>query len=170
MSTRDPQNPNRCRNVNRLALLGLILWGEVASAQEPPCSYQACALRVVDGGGYFALPVVVQGSVGYAVANVRRSDTLEDLFTSDSAAAHYESFEFQDRIADWSGWVGSGLILAGLVADYIIGQDGVFSRSFFLYGGGAAVIWGVAMPAERRAMTEMSTAIWWYNQDLIRSP
>lgn len=157
----------------RLALLGLILCVcvEGAPAQEPGCTYQACALRVVDGGGYFALPVVVQGSVGYAVANVRRSRTLEDLFaTSDSAAAHYERFEFQDRIADWSGWFGSGLIVAGLVMDYIVGQDGVFSRSFFLYGGGAAVTWGVAMPAERRALTEMSTAIWWYNQDLVRSP
>ncbi len=153
-------------------MLGFLLAVQTASAQQPPaaCTYEACALRVIDGGGYFALPFVVQGRVGYGVGPVRRSDALDDLFTvSDSAASYYAKFETQDRYADWFGWVGTGLLLSGFVVD-VFGDGGLFSKSFLLYGGGLAVTWGVALPAERRASTHMSNAIWWYNQSLARAP
>jgi hypothetical protein len=155
-----------------LALLGLILCVGAVSAQQgqTPCSYEACALRVIDGGGYFALPFVVRGREGYEVGRVRRSATLDSLFAvSDSAAAHYQRFETHDRYADWFGWVGTGLILSGFVVD-LFGDGGLFSKSFLLYGGGLAVTWGVALPAERRASTDLSNAIWWYNQSLAGSP
>jgi hypothetical protein len=161
--------------VNRLALIGLPLVFislEGAAAQEPQtyCTYEACALRVIDGGGYFALPLVVQGREGYLVASARRSATLENLFAvNDSAAAHYAKFRTNDQYADWFGWVGTGLVVAGFIAD-LVGEGGIFSRSFLLYGGGIAVTWGVALPAERRATTDLANAIWWYNQSLARAP
>ena len=158
--------------LNRLGLLYLVLCVEAVSAQEPrtSCSYEACALRVIDGGGYFALPLVVQGREGYAVAPVRRSATLDSLFAaSDSAAAYYARFERHDRYADWFGWVGTGLLLSGFVVD-LFGDGGLFSHSFLLYGGGLAVTWGIALPVERRASTDLSNAIWWYNQSLAGPP
>lgn len=159
--------------MKRLALLGFILLSQTASAQERPapelptsCSYEACALRVVDGGGYFGQNVVVRGRQGYSVALARRSDTLEDLFAvNDSAAAYYADFEVHDRRSDWTGWVGTGLMVAGFIAD-VFGEGGLFSRSFLLYGGGLAVTYGVAVPAQRRASTDLAGAIWWYNQSL----
>lgn len=166
------QNPNRCHTVNRLALLGLVLYCEAASAQEPQtlCSYEACALRVIDGGGYFGSQVLVRGREGHSVGVARRSATLDDLFAvNDSAAAHYARFETHERYADWFGWLGTGLMLSGFIAD-LIGEGGLFSRSFLLYGGGLAVTYGAALPAQRRASTDLSNAIWWYNQSLLRSP
>lgn len=155
--------------MKRWVLLGLVLSCEAASAQDPQaCTYDACALRVIDGGGYFALPIVVQGIEGYGISNARRSDALEDLFAvNDAASAHYRRFRTQDRYADWFGWVGTGLILSGFVVD-LAGNGGLFSKSFLLYGGGLAVTWGVALPAERRASTHLSNAIWWYNRSLAR--
>lgn len=158
--------------VTRLVLLGLLLWCGAASAQQPQssCTYETCALRVVDGGGYFAPQVVVRGSEGYSVALARRSETLENVFAvNDSAAAYYARFETRERYADWSGWIGTGLMLAGFIFD-IAGEGGFFSRSFFLYGGGLAVTYGVAMPLQGRAGTDLSNAIWWYNRSLLSSP
>lgn len=156
--------------MNRFALLGLVLLCAPVHAQQPSidCSYERCALRVVDSGGWFGGPVVVQGREGYSVAYARRSDTLANLFArSDSARAYYARFERHDRFADWSGWFGTGLMLTGFVFD-IFGEGGLFSRSFFLYGGGLAVTYGVALPYQRRAATDLSNAIWWYNRALIR--
>lgn len=166
-------------HVNRIALSGLVLLAllgpipghEAASAQErqPSCSYETCGLRVVDGGGYFASQVVVRGQAGYSVALARRSDELEELFASnDSAATYYAQFETHDRRADWFGWVGTGLMIAGFVAD-VFGEGGLFSRSFLLYGGGLAVTYGVALPEQRKASTDLSNAVWWYNRSFIRS-
>jgi hypothetical protein len=154
--------------LNRLALLALAICCGTASAQEPqiPCAYEACALRVVDGGGYFGSQVVVRGRQGYSVAVARRSATLEGLFAvNDSAAAHYARFESHERQADWFGWIGTGLMVSGFIAD-LFGEGGLFSRSFLLYGGGLAVTYGVALPVQRRAVTDLSNAIWWYNQSL----
>jgi hypothetical protein len=164
--------------VNRFTLLGLVLLALVGpiprhgavSAQErqTSCPYDDCALRVVDGGGYFASQVVVRGQEGYSVALARRSDELEELFTAnDSAAAYYARFESHDRHADWFGWVGTGLMLAGFVAD-VFGEGGLFSRSFLLYGGGLAVTYGVALPEQRKASTDLSNAVWWYNRSFVR--
>jgi hypothetical protein len=158
--------------LNRLLLLGLVLCCGAASAQEPQpsCSYDACALRVIDGGGYFASQVVVQGRDGTSVALARRSDTLHDLFSvSDSAVVYYARFASHERYADWFGWTGTGLMIAGFIAD-LVGEGGLFSRSFLLYGGGLAVTYGAALPAQRRASTDLSNAIWWYNRSLVRSP
>ena len=154
--------------MTRLLLLALVLWPTAASAQEPqhPCTYHACALRIVDGGGYFGSQVVVRGREGFSVAPVRRSDALESLFAADdSAAVYYANFASKERYADWSGWIGAGLLLSGFVVD-LFGDGGLFSRSFLLYGGGIAVTYGVALPLQRRAATDMSAAIWWYNQSL----
>jgi len=155
----------------RLPLPGLLLCFTAVSAQEPQaCSYDVCALRVVDGGGYFASQVVVRGRQGYSLALARRSATLEDLFAAnDSASTYYARFETHDRQADWFGWIGSGLLLTGLVAD-IFGEGGLSSRSFLLYGGGIAVTYGVAIPAQRRASTDLSNAVWWYNRSLLGAP
>jgi hypothetical protein len=158
--------------MKHLVVLGLLLAVQAASAQQPQpaCTYEACALRIIDGGGYFALPFVVQGREGYGVGPVRRSDALDHLFAvSDSSASYYAKFETQDLYADWFGWVGTGLLLTGFVVD-IFGDGGLFSKSFLLYGGGLAVTWGVALPAERRAGTHLANAIWWYNQSLARGP
>lgn len=104
------------------------------------------------------------------VAPVRRSDALGSLFAaSDSAAAYYTRFETHDRYADWFGWVGTALVLSGFVGD-LAGGGGIFSRTYLLYGAGLAVTWGVALPAERRASTDLSNAIWWYNQSLAGPP
>jgi hypothetical protein len=158
--------------VKRLALLCLVLCCEPASAQQtqPSCSYAACALRVVDGGGYFGYQVVVRGREGYSVAMARRSEALRDLFAvNDSASVYYARFESQDRLSDWTGWVGTGLMISGFVTD-LLGQGGLFSRSFFFYGGGLMVTYGIALPASRRASTHLANAIWWYNQALVRGP
>ena len=158
--------------MNRIALLGIALLASPAFAQQPQvrCSYETCALRVVDGGDWFGSQVVVQGRQGYSVAYARRSETLAELFaSSDSARSYYARFETHDRYADWSGWLGTGLMLTGFIAD-IFGEGGFFSRSFFLYGGGLAVTYGVALPYQRRAATDLSNAIWWYNRSLIGSP
>lgn len=157
---------------NRIAVLCLLLACTPASAQVPqgPCSYDECALRIIDGGGYFGSQYVVRGSAGYSVAIARRSDTLEELFAvSDSSATYYANFETHERYADWFGWIGTGLMLSGFVAD-LVGEGGVFSRSFLLYGGGLTVTYGLAVPQQRKAATDLSNAIWWYNQSLLRSP
>jgi hypothetical protein len=160
--------------VNRLTLLALILvlCFDAAAAQQRQalCSYEACALRVVDGGGYFGAQVVVQGREGYALAAARRSATLEGVFAvDDSAAVYYSRFETHERYADWSGWVGTGLMLTGFVTD-LVGEGGLFSKSFLFYGGGLAVTYGVALPLQRRSATDLSNAIWWYNRSLLSSP
>ena len=158
--------------VKRLALLGLVLCSEAASAQQPrtPCSYEACALRVVDGGGYFGTQYVVRGREGYSVAIARRSATLDSVFAvNDSSAVYYSRFEAQERYADWFGWIGTGLMLTGFITD-LAGEGGLFSRSFLFYGGGLAVTYGVALPVQRRAATELSNAIWWYNRSLAGPP
>jgi len=158
--------------LNRLAVLCLLLGCAPASAQvpRPSCSYQECALRIIDGGGYFGSPVVVRGREGYSVAIARRSATLDELFAAnDSSAAYYARFETHERNADWFGWVGTGLMVFGFIAD-LAGEGGVFSRSFLLYGGGLTVTYGLAMPAQRRASTDLANAIWWYNQSFVRSP
>ena len=156
--------------VKRIALLALFLCPAAASTQQVPCSYEACALRVVDGGGYFGSQVVVRGREGYSVAFARRSATLESLFAvNDSARVHYARFKTHERRADWFGWAGAGLMVSGFIAD-LVGEGGWFSRSFLLYGGGLAVTYGAALPAQRRASTDLSNAIWWYNQSLVRSP
>jgi hypothetical protein len=157
---------------NRLVLLGLALCCQATSAQEPrsACAYDACALRVVDGGDYFGTQFVVRGIEGYSVAVARRSATLGDLFAvDDSAASYYARFETHERYADWFGWTGTGLMIAGFIAD-LAGEGGLFSRSFLLYGGGLAVTYGVALPQQRRAQTDLSNAIWWYNRALLASP
>lgn len=153
--------------VNRLALLGLILSCQTAAAQQPvTCTYEDCALRIIDGGGYFDSPFVVRGQEGYAVSIVRRSDELESVFAvNDSASVYYARFASQERLADWSGWAGTGLMLAGFIAD-LVGEGGLFSKSALLYGSGLAVTYGVAIPAQRRAGTNLSGAIWWYNRSL----
>jgi hypothetical protein len=160
--------------VNRFAILGLVLFSQALcsqalSAQEPlvACPYDACALRVVDGGGYFGTQVVVRGREGYSVAMARRSATLEDLFAvNDSAAAYYARFETRERYSDWFGWTGTGLMVAGFIAD-LIDEGGLFSRSFLFYGGGLAVTYGIALPLQRRAQTDLSNAVWWYNRSLL---
>lgn len=160
------------KGVKRLAFLALLFCCEAAAAQEPQdsCSYQACALRVIDGGGYFGAQLVVRGREGFAVAPVRRSDALKRLFAAnDSASAYYAKFETNDRYADWFGWAGTGLMVSGFIAD-LFGKGGLFSRSFLLYGGGLVVTYGVALPAQRRGATDLAGAIWWYNQSLVRSP
>jgi len=125
---------------------------------------------VVDGGGYFGAQVVVRGQAGYSVAPARRSPALEDVFAvNDSSAAYYARFARHERNADWTGWVGTGLMLSGFIAD-LIGEGGLFSRSFLLYGGGLAVTYGVALPLQRRAATDLSSAIWWYNRSLMPAP
>ena len=114
--------------------------------------------------------MVVRGREGYSVALARRSDALEDLFAvNDSAAVYYARFESHDRTADWSGWLGTGLMIVGFIAD-LAGEGGLFSRSFLLYGGGLAVTYGIALPQQRMASTDLSSAIWWYNQSLLPSP
>ncbi|MEX2049100.1 MAG: hypothetical protein WEB90_05945 [Gemmatimonadota bacterium] len=158
--------------MNRLALLGLLLCAETTSAQQlpAPCPYEACGLRVVDGGGFFATQVVVRGREGYSVAIARRSATLEDLFAvNDSASSYYAKFETHDRYADVFGWVGTGLMLTGFFAD-ILGEGGFFSKSFLFYGGGLAVTYGVSLPEQRRAQTDLSNAIWWYNRSIGLAP
>lgn len=153
-----------------IALLGPIPHHAALSAQERPssCSYDECGLRVVDGGGWFASQVVVRGQQGYSVALARRSEELEELFAAnDSAATYYANFETHDRRADWFGWIGTGLMLAGFVAD-VFGEGGLFSRSFLLYGGGLAVTYGVALPEQRKASTDLSNAVWWYNRSFVR--
>lgn len=159
--------------MNRLAFLCcLVCSAGAVSAQEPPtpCSYDVCALRVIDSGGYFGSPVVVRGLEGISVAPARRSDTLESTFGDDArAAAYYARFETNDRYAEWSGFLGAGLMFFGFVAD-LVGEGGLFSRSFILYGGGLAVTYGVSMPLQGRASTDLSNAIWWYNRSLLRSP
>jgi len=154
--------------MKRLAILVLFLVPGVLSAQVPraSCTYESCALRVVDGGGYFGSQVVVQGREGYSLAPARRSDTLSDVFAAnDSAAYYYSRFETHEEYADWSGWVGTGLMLTGFVLD-IAGGGGLFSKSFLFYGSGLAVTYGVAMPQQRRASTNLANAIWWYNRSL----
>ncbi len=154
--------------MKRLAFLAVLLSATPASAQQPQggCTYHSCALRIVDGGGYFGSQVVVRGREGYAVAPARRSGTLEDLFAlQDSAAVYYANFETNERYADISGWIGTGLMLTGFVVD-VLGEGGFFSKSFLLYGSGLAVTYGVALPMQRRASTGLSAAIWWYNQSL----
>lgn len=162
----------------RYALLAVALCPATASAQEAnsagtthdSCSYHACALRVVDGGGYFASQVVVRGREGFSVAPARRSDALESLFAvNDSAAVYYARFETNERYADVSGWVGAGLMLSGFVAD-LLGEGGFFSKSFLLYGGGLAITYGISVPLQGRASTNLSNAIWWYNQSLPPAP
>ena len=112
----------------------------------------------------------MRGQGGYSVAPARRSPTLEDLFAgNDSSAVYYARFERHERNADWTGWVGTGLMLSGFIAD-LFGDGGVFSRSFLLYGGGLAVTYGVALPLQRRAATDLSNAVWWYNRSLTPSP
>lgn len=161
--------------MNRFALLALfapLLASDAASAQQlrTPCAYEECALRVVDGGGYFGTQVVVRGRQGYSVALARRSATLEDLFAvNDSSAAYYSAFESKERWADIFGWTGSGLMVLGFIFD-LAGEGGLFSRSFLLYGGGLAVTYGVALPFQRRAGTDLSNAIWWYNRALMPAP
>ena len=159
--------------MHRGLLLGLLLWSTPASAQEPAtraCSYEACALRVVDGGGWFGSQVVVQGREGFTVAVARRSVALDSVFAvSDSAATYYAQFEAHDRYADWAGWLGTGLMLTGFIVD-IIGEGGFFSTSFLFYGGGLAMTYGVALPQQRMAATDLSNAIWWYNRSLGPSP
>lgn len=104
------------------------------------------------------------------VAVARRSDALESVFAvNDSSAAYYAAFETHERYADWAGWVGTGLMFSGFVAD-LLGKGGLFSRSFLLYGGGLAVTYGVAGPLQGRASTDLSNAIWWYNRSLSPSP
>ena len=166
------EHPQPVPSVNRLALLTLVLLCGTASAQEPPadCTYRACALRVVDGGGYFGIQVVVRGQEGYSVAPMRRSPTLENVFAvNDSSAAYYASFARNERNADWTGWLGVGLMVSGFLVD-IFGDEGFFSSSFLLYGGGLAVTYGIALPIQRRAVTDLSNAIWWYNRSLVPSP
>jgi len=159
--------------VNRLLLLLLLVlpFGS-ASAQAAPgqCTYETCALRIIDGGGYFGSQVVVRGRVGYSVAYARRSATLDELFAAnDSAASYYAKFETHEKYADWFGWAGAGLMVSGFVAD-LLGEGGLFSRSFLLYGGGLTLTYGLAMPQQRKASTDLASAIWWYNQALVRSP
>jgi hypothetical protein len=114
--------------------------------------------------------VVVRGRQAVSVAPARRSTTLDSLFAvNDQAAAYYARFEDNERYADWSSWVGAGLMFSGFVAD-LIGEGGLFSRSFLLYGGGLAVTYGVAVPFQGRASTDLSNAIWWYNRFLLGSP
>jgi len=158
--------------LNRLAILGLLFCWASAEAQQPQtsCPYAACALRVVDGGGYFGTQVVVRGRAGYSVAPARRSATLEEVFAvNDSAAYYYDRFESRERYADVFGWVATGLFLSGFIAD-LVGEGGVFSRSALLYGGGLVLTWGVSMPLQRRSQSDLSGAIWWYNQSLLPSP
>lgn len=150
----------------------LALSSRDGAAQEPQreCSYDACSLRVIDAGGYFGQQVVVRGRAGLTVAVARRSDALESVFAvNDSSAAYYAAFETHERYADWAGWVGTGLMFSGFVAD-LLGKGGLFSRSFLLYGGGLAVTYGVAGPLQGRASTDLSNAIWWYNRSLSPSP
>lgn len=155
--------------MKRLTLVLLALWAVPVSAQDSPtgCSYQTCALRMIDGGGYFGAQLVVQGREGSPVAPARRSATLGELFAAnDSAAAYYARFETHERYADWAGWAGAGLMISGFVAD-LLGEGGLFSRSFLLYGGGLALTYGVAVPLQGKATTDLSGAIWWYNQSLV---
>jgi len=158
--------------MKRLVLLALTLWTVPASAQGPrnACSYQTCALRVVDGGGYFGAQVVVRGREGFAVAPARRSGTLDELFAvNDSSASYYARFETHEKYADWAGWTGAGLMVLGFIAD-LSGKGGLFSRSFVLYGGGLALTYGVAVPLQGKASTDLAGAIWWYNQSLVPPP
>jgi hypothetical protein len=103
------------------------------------------------------------------VAYVRRSATLENVFqVNDSSAAYYAKFETHERYSDWLGWTGAGLMVSGFIAD-LLGKGGLFSRSFLLYGGGLAVTYGVALPMQGRARSDLSQAIWWYNRSLFPS-
>lgn len=112
----------------------------------------------------------MRGREGYSVALARRSAALEDLFAvNDSAASYYAKFEEHDRYADWFGWVGTGLMLTGFFTD-ILGEGGFFSKSFLFYGGGLAVTYGVSLPEQRRAQTDLSNAIWWYNRSMGLAP
>ena len=146
------------------AFLLLIPGGLFAQGHSQPCSYDACALRLT-GGGWFSQPKVVRGTSGVPVAAADRSDDLRELLaSSDSAATFYARFETSDRHADRFGLLGGALLVAGAVAYLVDGsRDSTWPVVF--YAGGLTIAIAASGP-RRRAVSELSTAMWWYNRDL----
>ena len=148
-------------------LVGVLLLPAVAVAQTPTtgCSYQECALRTT-GGGWFSGPAIVRGRTGERVSKFDRSKDLEGLMSqNDSSAAYYELFARSDRHADRFGLLGGLLMLGGVVVQVAEGSNDFSAWGVGLYFGGIVIGIGSSAP-RRRSISELQTAIWWYNSTL----
>ncbi len=128
-------------------------------AQQPPCPYDECALRLKGAS-------LVQGRQEFKVARftftARRLDSL--MQRSDSAARYYALFRTRYNRGFWLSIAGVGLFGAGALVQAIEPNrlDGL--KIGLLSAGTLGIIVGTINQA--RSREPLSKAVWWYNRSL----
>lgn len=143
-------------------ILGLAVATRPGTAQEDPCTYDTCALRLHRG---FLSARIVRGMEGEKVAGLGMFAPRLTLFAerSDSAARYYELFRRSTN-------QGNGLVLAGTAVFLVF----AFSNGFdwnqqvtTAQGVGMTVGAGLMLAGSIRILpsyNRLSKAIWWYNR------
>lgn len=153
-----------------LLFAGIVLAPGDGTAQgvQDACSYESCALWMKEAS-WFGRTSVVRGRMGTSVAQLDRSQELQDLFAaSDSSRAYYARFVATDRRADRLAMVAATLAVAGLVVEVLDEGEGS-SWSIGLELGAAGLLGLGSRPLRRQGKTEIARAIWWYNRQLHAS-
>lgn len=144
-----------------LFALALLLAPVHASAQQPGCTYDECALRLAGGSGR-----ILRGIEGEEVARIGWfGGSIERAFAgSDSALVFARRFAPTVRTGLVLEFVGFGLI-AG--ASALQESRGVGAPEVGLAGAGLVAI---HFGSRRLSLgyDYLSRAIWWYNRDLQR--
>jgi len=145
-----------------LTSVALALGIRSLAAQQPPCSYDECALRLKRS---FWGPQLVQGRSEMKVARftftAARLDSL--MQRSDSAARHYALFRTRYNRGFWLATAGAGVFGAGTLI-HAIDRDLDDVAIGLLIAGTASWIVGVITGAQSRE--PLSKAVWWYNRSL----
>jgi hypothetical protein len=141
--------------------------GAGRDAGQPPlsvCTYDECGLRV-EPGGLFRTPVLLRGARGQHVAGFGRlgPDLPRIVAGADSAVAHARAFRPLQRRAGVAGLLAGAAAVTAIALD--AASDANDSAPFSI---GAAVLGVYAGFETRRAVRELSRAVWWYNRALPR--
>ena len=149
-------------------LLSLLLLGadiQGIAAQDGPCTYDQCALRLKPAA--FG-PRLVRGlnetSVAHFVFLAPRLDSL--MQRSDSAMRYYSLFRARNNRGFWLSLAGLGLFGAGYLI-YAVDRD-LEGPAVAVSIAGAAT-WIVGVITQGRSRDPFSKAIWWYNRSLSHS-
>ena len=127
----------------------------------PPCTYDACALRVEEG--WFSR-TLVRGPDGTVVARlgIGGPSLASVVAASDSAVVHARRYQSAQATGSVLTTVGS---LGTLAAVLVLNQrEGDVRQEAIAVNVAGLAVWIAGRTFHQRAQREMQRSLWWYNR------